>query len=320
MISKLISTKKTSKKDTSYPELRPDTFGSFVGQEHIKKTLDIAIRSSHAKQKPIGHLLLSGSSWYGKTSLAMITASVLWSTIKIITGYAFSRPSDLISILNTLRSWDILFVDEIHRLKPLMEEVLYTAMEDQCVDMVMPDGYHIRIPLEPFTLIWATTKLESLSDPLKNRFIYHFHLVPYSFDEKKLIIDRYLNLQNIYPDHNNIIDIIAQHIESVPRKIANFCIQLKDYCIAHEWDIPKHTLTKEKRDNFWEWTDLDKWWLTAIHKYYIQILEEANGHPVWLRTISVRLNMNEKSIEQDIEPLLFELGKIEKTSRGRVLK
>lgn len=320
MISRIPSTKKISDPNISIPDLRPDSFGSFVGQEHIKKTLDIAIQSSQAKDKPVWHILLSWSSGYGKTSLAMITAAVLWSPIKIVTGYAFTRPSDLISILNTLRSWDILFIDEIHRLKPLMEEVLYTAMEDQCVDMVMPDGYHIRVPLEPFTLIWATTKLESLSEPLKNRFIYHFHLVPYSFEEKKLIILRYLTLQHIYTASDDIVDLIAQHIESVPRKIANFCIQLKDYCIAHEWDIAKHILTHEKWEQFRNWTDLEKWGLTAIHQHYMQILNEANGSPVWLRTLSVRLNMNEKSIEQDIEPLLFELGKIEKTSRGRVIK
>ena len=305
--------------NSSTIDLRPDSFDSFVGQEHIKKTLHIAIKSSHAKKKPMWHVLLSWSSWYGKTSLAMISANILWSPIKIVTGYAFTRPSDLISILNTLREWDILFIDEIHRLKPLMEEVLYTAMEDQCVDMVMPDGYHIRVPLEPFTLMWATTKLEALSEPLKNRFIYHFHLVPYSFEEKKRIISRYMSLQKITSD-DDIVDIIAQHIESVPRKIANFCIQLKDYCIAHEWDLDTHILTSDKRKQFRNWTDLEKGWLTAIHKHYIQILQEANWSPVWLRTFSVRLNMNEKSIEEDIEPLLFELGKIEKTSRGRVLK
>ena len=141
--------------------------------------------------------MLSGPSGYGKTTLAQIIAKLLGVQIKIINAYAISKPAEMISILNSLQVHDILFVDEVHRLKAPVEEVLYSAMEDHVIDMVMPEGGSVRIPIHPFTLVGATTQMESLSTPFKNRFIYKFHLIEYDTDEKHQIILRYLHHYHI---------------------------------------------------------------------------------------------------------------------------
>ncbi len=159
--------------------------------------------------------------------------------VKVITAYAISKPSDMVSLLNTLDMNDILFIDEIHRLKPSIEEVLYIAMEDNNLDMLMPDGTHIKIPLKPFTLIGATTKPESLSQPLKNRFVYDCHFVSYTKQEKQEIIARYLCFEDILRDNKrkDILESIAHHVSDTPREIANFCIMLKDFCQVHYTNI-----------------------------------------------------------------------------------
>lgn len=157
------------------------------------------MESARKREEHIGHLLFSGPSGYGKTSLAHLIAHEMNVNMKVITGYAISKPSDLVSLLNSLETNDILFIDEIHRLKPTLEEILYVAMEDRCIDMVLPEGGNLRIPLNPFTLIGATTKMESLSTPLKNRFVYKFHFMDYTAEEIKTIITRYLKLYQITP-------------------------------------------------------------------------------------------------------------------------
>jgi Holliday junction DNA helicase RuvB len=139
----------------------------------------------------------------------------------------------MISILNTLQEGDILFIDEIHRLRPVIEEMLYIAMEDFALDMVMPDGGNVRIPVNSFTLIGATTKLESLSDPFKNRFVYKFHFTDYTTVEKHHIIQRYLDIYHIKTS-SEIIELIERKVESIPREIHNFCIKMRDFLVAYE--------------------------------------------------------------------------------------
>lgn len=299
--------------------IRPANFDEFIGQSHIVTVLWTAIQSAITTTKPLGHTLFAGKSGYGKTTLATITAHKLDTQIHSITWYAISKPAELIGILNLIRSWDILFIDEIHRLKAPIEEILYTAMEDNVVDMMMPDGHHIRLPVEPFTLIWATTKLESLAAPLKNRFVYQFHMEPYTQDQKLEIISRYLSLHHITCDLTTK-KTMSEHISSVPREITNFCHQLKDYLIANYKNKDTHELTADIWNDFRHRTSLEKGGITPLHQRYLAILDDGTDLPVWLKTISAKLWMSEKAIEQDIEPLLFELDRIQKTTRGRVLK
>lgn len=302
--------------DTKF--FRPMNFEDFLGQEEIKKILKAGIQSAQKRESFLGHILFSGESGYGKTTLAQIIARNLWVNIKIITGYAITKPAEMISILNSLEDGDVLFIDEIHRLRPNLEEVLYIAMEDFMIDMVLPEWGNVRIPLNKFTLVGATTKLESLSLPLKNRFVYKFHFVDYEETEKMRIIERYLKFYDIGFE-KNIVSEISANIISVPREINNFCFKLRDYLICKWAKQNNLLLDKEIREEFREWAKLIDGGLTHVHQKYIEILQEVGGGPVWLKTISLRLGMNEAAVEDDIEPLLLKLGKIEKSSRWRTL-
>ncbi len=219
-------------KTESNATTRPTLLADFIGQEEIKRILHTAISSAKQRQNPLGHVLFSGESGHGKTTLAQIIAKELGVNIKIVTGYAITKPSELISILNNIEQGDILFIDEIHRLKPNIEEILYIAMEDFVIDMVMPEGGNVRIPINAFTLVGATTKMESIAGPLKNRFVYKFHFHDYTQDEKMSIIKRYLKLYAIDAAHS-IVEKIEEKVESTPREIHNFIVKIRDYLISH---------------------------------------------------------------------------------------
>lgn len=293
---------------------RPGDFDEFIGQDHIKGVIKTAIDSAKKRKGHIGHILFSGPSGFGKTTMAGIISKQSSVNIKTVTGYAITKPAEIISILNSLQEGDILFIDEIHRLRPNIEEVLYIAMEDFVIDMVMPEWGNVRIPINPFTLIWATTKSESMSQPIKNRFVYHFHFMEYTPQEKQFIINKYLTSHGISTSPQLLIDI-ASKVDSVPREIHNFCIKIRDFVITktHETHI-----TESIRDNFLTHTQIDDWGITPLHTKYLDILREAD-RPLGLKTIAVQLGINEKAVEEDIEPLLMKLGKIEKSAAGRVL-
>ena len=292
---------------------RPQSFVEFIWQSPIKSVLQTAIESAKLREAPLGHILFSGSSGFGKTTLATIISQQMNTNIKVVTGYALTKPSELVSLLNSLESWDILFIDEIHRIKPTLEEVLYIAMEDFVIDMLMPEWWSIRLPINPFTLVWATTKPESLSQPMKNRFIYHFHFMDYDLEEKKTILDRYLQHYqvNYEPD---LLEKFVQKVASVPREIHNLVIKIRDYLISRQLPI----LTSKDREEFLKHSQIDDWGMMPIHKKYLDILADFD-RPVGVKTLAVQLGVSEKNLEEDIEPLLLKLGKIEKTTKWRSL-
>lgn len=292
---------------------RPQSFAEFIWQAPIKSVLQTAIESAKLREAPLGHILFSGSSGFGKTTLATIISQQMNTNIKVVTGYALTKPSELVSLLNSLESWDILFIDEIHRIKPTLEEVLYIAMEDFVIDMLMPEWWSIRLPINPFTLVWATTKPESLSQPMKNRFIYHFHFMDYDLEEKKTILDRYLQHYQVnYEPH--LLEKFVQKVASVPREIHNLVIKIRDYLISRQLLI----LTSKDREEFLKHSQIDDWGMMPIHKKYLDILADFD-RPVGVKTLAVQLWVSEKNLEEDIEPLLLKLGKIEKTTKGRSL-
>jgi holliday junction DNA helicase RuvB len=293
---------------------RPQDLETFVGQEHIKKQIRTAITSSQKRSAPLGHMLLSGPSGYGKTTLAHIIAQDMGKNIKAITAYAISKPAEIISILNALEEGDVLFIDEIHRLKPQVEEVLYIAMEDFVIDIVMPDGESMRLPVQPFTLIGATTKPESLTQPLKNRFVYSFHFMDYTTQEKQRIIEHYLDKHNLLVSHKQVVELMNDKVDSVPREIFNLCVKLRDYVISYN-----HThIDTIVWENFLLHAQIDEGGMSVLHQKYLEILGQYD-RAIGLRTIAVQLGMHEKAIEEDIEPLLLKLGKIIKTAGGRTL-
>lgn len=292
---------------------RPQSFAEFIWQSPIKSVLQTAIESAKLREAPLGHILFSGSSGFGKTTLATIISQQMNTNIKVVTGYALTKPSELVSLLNSLESWDILFIDEIHRIKPTLEEVLYIAMEDFVIDMLMPEWWSIRLPINPFTLVWATTKPESLSQPMKNRFIYHFHFMDYDLEEKKTILDRYLQHYQVnYEPH--LLEKFVQKVASVPREIHNLVIKIRDYLISRQLPI----LSSKDREEFLKHSQIDDWGMMPIHKKYLDILADFD-RPVGVKTLAVQLWVSEKNLEEDIEPLLLKLGKIEKTTKGRSL-
>ena len=292
---------------------RPQSFAEFIWQAPIKSVLQTAIESAKLREAPLGHILFSGSSGFGKTTLATIISQQMNTNIKVVTGYALTKPSELVSLLNSLESWDILFIDEIHRIKPTLEEVLYIAMEDFVIDMLMPEWWSIRLPINPFTLVWATTKPESLSQPMKNRFIYHFHFMDYDLEEKKTILDRYLQHYQVnYEPH--LLEKFVQKVASVPREIHNLVIKIRDYLISRQLPI----LTSKDREGFLKHSQIDDWGMMPIHKKYLGILADFD-RPVGVKTLAVQLWVSEKNLEEDIEPLLLKLGKIEKTTKWRSL-
>lgn len=293
---------------------RPDTFDEFIGQEHIKAVVKTAIESGKKRKWHIGHLLFSGPSGFGKTTMAHIISKQWQVNIKAVTGYAITKPSELISILNTLESWDILFIDEIHRLKPNIEEVLYIAMEDFVIDMVMPEWGNVRIPINPFTLIWATTKSESLSQPIKNRFVYHFHFMEYTPSEKEVIIKKYINKYEV-KSSDDVIKKISEKVAAVPREIHNLCIKIRDFVITKSQE---KILTDSLRNDFLKHSQIEEGGMTPLHAKYLEILEKAD-RPMGVKAIAVQLWINEKAVEEDVEPLLLKLGKIEKSWMWRIL-
>ncbi len=294
--------------------LRPVDFSHFVGQESVKKVLSTAIASAVKRNDSMGHVLLSWPSGFGKTTMANIIAKQMGVNIKAVAGYALNKPAEMISLLNTLEKWDILFIDEIHRIKPNIEEVLYLAMEDNIIDMVMPDGGSVRIPLEPFTLVGATTKSESLSEPFKNRFVYSFHFMEYTLSEKKQIIQTYLKKYGIVCDEG-VLDLLEKSVVSTPREIHNFVLKLRDYLIVHHEEL---LLSLAILERFLSDNKIQEGWLTPLHNKYLEILAEAD-RPLGVKTLAIQLGIHEKSVEEDVEPLLLKLGKIDKTRQGRIL-
>lgn len=296
----------------SEKSFRPLSFDEFIGQNHITRIITTAVSSAKKSDHYLWHILLCWPSGYGKTTLAQIISSMYGKKFHTVTGYAISKPAELISIMTSMSDGDVLFIDEIHRIKPILEEMLYIAMEDFAIDMVMPDGWSVRVPLKPFTLIGATTKPEALSEPLKNRFVYNFHCMDYSDQEKNLIIERYLKHYHITYE-TPMIDSISLKIDTVPRKIHNLVIKIRDFLISHHHSLH---LDDNSRAQCEQRLSIKDGGLTPIHQQYLSILNGSNW-PIGLKTISLQLWINEESVENEIEPLLLKQWLIEKSSRGR---
>jgi len=301
------------KQDEEKISLRPLSLDDFIWQEDVKNILKSAIISSIKRQDSLWHILFSWDSGFWKTTLSMIISNNLWKNIKIVTAYAIDKPADIISILNQLEEGDILFIDELHRLKPKIEEILYIAMEDFRVDIVMQDET-TSIPINKFTLIWATNKLELLSDAFKNRFVYKFHLKNYTDKEKEKILLKYLNEFWIKYEKSIIKDLAGKCLP-VPREIKNLAIKIRDYLIASWFKEESMFLDEEIYRELLDNLKLNNYGLSDLQKRYLEILED--NEILWLSTIANVLNVSEKVIEKDIEPLLLNIWIIEKTKKWR---
>jgi Holliday junction DNA helicase RuvB len=313
-----ITNSKEQSDDISFDiTLRPQTFNEYVGQEKTKKNLDILIRAAKKRKESIEHVLLYGPAGLGKTTLANIIAKETGVNIKTTSGPAIERVGDFGSILTNLSDGDILFIDEIHRLNKSIEEILYPAMEDYKLDIVIgkgPSARTIRLDLPKFTLIGATTKLGSLSNPLRNRFGAVHRLEFYSNDEIKKILERSSKILNVSVDDSGLEKISACS-RCTPRVANRLLKRVRDYAQIENHKIIDSAVAAEAL----KMIEVDQIGLEPADKHIIRtIIEKFSGGPVGLGTIAAATSEEIKTIEDVYEPYLIQIGFLARTPRGRV--
>ncbi len=298
----------------NHAAVRPRDFAEFVGQDQIVAVLKTAIESAKKRQAPLGHALFAGPSGFGKTSLAQLVAKSLDSPCKMVTAYAFTKPADVLSLLNNLEEGTVLFIDEMHRLKPQLEEILYVAMEDFCVDVVLGEDA-TRVPIAPFTLVAATTKPESLAPAMKNRFTYHFHFSEYGLEDVQKILAGIFRRLGVSLADAELLAEIARFVAPVPREMLHLGVKIRDFLVANGLE----NLDAKIRELVIQHGELVEGGLNPLQQRYLEILEKSE-RPLSVKTLAVQLGLETGAIESDVEPLLLKLGLVEKTSQGRKLR
>lgn len=296
--------------------LRPTKLKQYIGQSSIKNNLEIFIKAAKLRDEPLDHVLLFGPPGLGKTTLSNIIANEMEVNIRTVSGPSLERPGDLAAILSGLQPGDVLFIDEIHRLSSVVEEVLYSAMEDFFLDIIIGKGDEarsIRIDLPPFTLVGATTRAGSLTGPLRDRFGVHLRLEYYSESDLKEIIIRTAEVLGTKIDDESAVEL-AKRSRGTPRVANRLLKRVRDFQQVNE-DEQIYIETTKQALNLLQ---VDDEGLDYIdHKMMNCIINQYNGGPVGLDTIAVSIGEERITIEDVYEPFLIQKGFIERTPRGR---
>jgi Holliday junction DNA helicase RuvB len=312
-----ISPKRTDE-DLNYEvNLRPRGFEDYVGQEQIKNNLKVAIAAARGRKDVLDHLLFHGPPGLGKTSLAYIIAREMSVAIKATSGPVVERPGDLAALLTNLEEGDILFIDEIHRLNHVVEEVLYPAMEDYQIDIMIgqgPAARSMKLPLKPFTLIGATTRSGLLTSPLRDRFGLIFRLDFYSPESLTQIIKRSAAILGVVNEDNGIVEI-ARRSRGTPRIANRLLRRVRDYAQVKANGI----ITKSIAEESLRMLEVDRSGLDKMDTMLLlTMIDKFSGGPVGIETLAAAIGEEKDTIEDVYEPFLIQAGFLQRTPRGRL--
>ncbi|QUI23503.1 Holliday junction branch migration DNA helicase RuvB [Vallitalea pronyensis] len=298
--------------------LRPKMLTDYIGQSKAKENMKVFIEAAKIRKEPLDHVLLYGPPGLGKTTLSNIIAHEMGVNMKITSGPAIERPGDMAAILNNLQEGDILFIDEIHRLNRQVEEVMYPAMEDFVIDIVIgkgPAARSIRLDLPKFTLVGATTRIGLLTSPLRDRFGVINKLEFYTLEELTHIVKRSADVLNIGIEEDGAVEI-ARRSRGTPRLANRLLKRVRDFAqVKYSGDI-----TIEVADYALDLLDVDKRGLDkSDRKLLLTMIEKFSGGPVGLDTLAATISEDSGTVEEVYEPFLMQLGYINRTPRGRVV-
>ncbi len=313
-----ILTEKEISEDNIQRSLRPRTFKEYIGQQKLKEKMSIFIQAAQSRNEAMDHILLYGPPGLGKTTLAGVIATEMGVNLKITTGPVLEKAGDLAAILTSLEENDILFIDEIHRLNTSVEEILYPAMEDGELDILIgkgPSARSIRIELPKFTLIGATTKAGQLSTPLRDRFGVTHKMEYYNIEELKEILVRGVSILGISAEPDGIEEI-AMRSRGTPRIANRLLKRARDYAEIKG----KGILNKKSVKGVLDLLGIDEEGLDELDRGILKsIIINYNGGPVGIETLSLLLGEDKRTLEEVYEPYLVKIGFIKRTQRGRVV-
>ena len=306
-------------RDNKDISLRPESLNEFIGQSVLCDNLNIFMQATKKRKEALDHVLLYGPPGLGKTTLAKIISNELNVSFRSTSGPIIQRPGDLAALLTSLETNDILFIDEIHRLNSTVEEILYPAMEDLHLDIMIgegPSARSVKIDLQPFTLIGATTRAGLLSNPLRDRFGIPARLEFYEYDDMKQIVLRSAKLLNIKINDEAALEI-AQRSRGTPRVASRLVRRLRD--IVTSQNKENLEIKKHEADEALLQLGVDKNGLDQMDQSYLNhLIHDHSGGPVGLETLAAQMGEQKDSIEDVIEPYLIQKGFLQKTPRGRV--